>query len=145
MRKKNKCGVVCDMGHTAQESGCRQAIHVVGVGRQTPGKFVSRQKQRTGRSSCGKGNPHAVKGSRAHFLSAMVKNEAVCLVCGEVLKAVRQCTFPWVKIKHPASTQKGDEVEQDKHLHVSDLRALGLSHKRDRHASKCYHERFRAR
>ena len=77
MRKKNKCGVVCDMGHTAQESGCRQAIHVVGVGRQTPGKFESRQKQRTGRSSCGKGNPHTVKGSRAHFLSAMMKVEVV--------------------------------------------------------------------
>ena len=92
MRRKYKCGVVGDMGHTAQVSGCRQAIHVVGVGRQTPGKFLSRQKQRTGRSSCGKGNPHTVKGSRAHFLSVMVKDEAVrspfldCVpvVCGGV-------------------------------------------------------------
>ena len=39
----------------------------------------------------------------------------------EVLKVVRQCTSQWRKGLCLASTQKYDEVEQDKDLHDSDL------------------------
>ena len=66
-----------DKSHTAQKLGCRQANHIDGVGRQTPVEFVSRQKQNMSGSSCGKGNPHTVMGSRAHFLSAMVEDEVM--------------------------------------------------------------------
>ena len=68
---------MCDKSHTAQKLGCRQVNNVVGVGRQTPVKFVSRQKQRMGGSSCGKGSPHTVMRSRAHFLSVMLKDEVM--------------------------------------------------------------------